>query len=73
MIIFKPRNGTVFYLKICMMTLSGLRTKLSPCSYILFIVDIVINSIKDLSAAISVVMTKCANVSTSLIKIFHDA
>ena len=43
---FKPRNGTVFYLKICMMTLSGLRIKLSPCSYVLFILDIVINSIK---------------------------
>ena len=59
-----------------MMTLSGLCIKLSPCSYVLFIADIVINSQKkDLSAAISIVMTKqisqCASVSTSLIKIFH--
>ena len=45
---FKPRNGTVFYLKICMMTLSGLRINLSPCSYVLFIADIVINNIKRL-------------------------
>ena len=29
-----------------MMTFSGLRIRLSPCSHVLFIADIVINSIK---------------------------
>ena len=45
---FKLRNGTVFYLKICTVTLSGLRIKLSPCSYVLFIADIIINGTKRL-------------------------
>ena len=34
------------YLKKCRMTMSGLRIKLSSCSYVLFIAGIAINSIK---------------------------
>ena len=47
---FISRNGTVFYLKICMMTLLGLCIKVSPCSNILFIADIVINNIERLAS-----------------------
>ena len=56
-----------------MMTLSGLRIKLSPCRYVLFKADIVVNSIKTLVSCYfyrndetNIAMRKCVNLELSL-------
>ena len=68
---FKPRNRMVFCLKICMMTFSGFRIKLSPCSYVLFTADIVINSIKMLVSCYFYRNEETNNAMRKLIDISH--